>query len=119
MWTDSGAVLCDEEPEDIFPVNVWELMPPDCKKVAAIVEFLRRYCAFWGPNTSIIVDEEKNVVVIEKSNCRMGVRACADGVAVITDCSYLIPEMKAFRDERHRFSLKLRGWNENSSDWVY
>jgi len=119
FWTDSGAVLCDEEPKEIFPVDVWGIMPRECKSSRETVRFLQRYNEFWGPCTCILVDEDKDVVVIEKSNCRMGVRECPDGVAVITACSYLIPEMKGFRDERHRLSLKLRGWTEDSSDCVY
>ncbi len=44
----SSAVLCDEEPQEIFPVNVWEIMPKDCRQVKDIVAFLQRYNEFWG-----------------------------------------------------------------------
>ena len=115
----SSAVLCDEEPQEIFPVDVWKIMPKDCKKVTDKVEFLKRYADFWGPQNGIIVDEEQNAVAFEKSNCRMGVRYSNDGTAAVTACSYLIPEMKAFKEKCSRRSLELRGWTEDSPDWVY
>lgn len=113
------AAICDEEPREIFPVNVWEIMPKDCKKTPDRVEFLRRYVDFWGPQNGIIVDEEQNAVAFEKSNCRLGVRYSDDGTAAVTACSYLIPEMKAFKEKCSRRSLELRGWTEDSPDWVY
>ncbi|HVF09792.1 MAG TPA: hypothetical protein VNA16_03270, partial [Abditibacteriaceae bacterium] len=115
----SSAVLCDEEPTEIFPVDPWQIMPADCKQVGDIVDFLTRYVEFWGPQNGIIVDEEQNAVAFEKSNCRLGVRRSTDGTAAVTACSYLIPEMKKFKAERSRLSLKLRGWDETSPDWVY
>ncbi len=42
-----------------------------------------------------------------------------DGTAAVTACSYLIPEMKQFKWERNRLSLKQRGWTEDSPDWLY
>lgn len=118
VWTDSGSVLCDEEPKEMFPLDVWELMPPGTA-VRDTVEFLRRYVEFWGPCSCIVVDEKLDSVVIEKSNCRMEHRFSDDGTAAITACSFLLPGMKAFRDERHRLSLKLRGWDETAPDAVY
>lgn len=115
----SSAVLCDEEPSEVFPVHVWDIMPEDCKKVKDMVAFLQRYNEFWGPQNGFIVDEEQNSVAYEKSNCRMGVRWSEDGTSAVTACSYLIPEMKAFKEERSRLSLTLRGWDETSADWLY
>ena len=115
----SSAVLCDDEPTEMYPVQVWDLLPPDCKRVKDIIPFLERYNEFWGPQNTLLVDEYQDVVAVEKSNCRMGVRWSDDGAAAVTACSYLIPEMKKFREERHRLSLKRRGWDETSSDWQY
>ncbi|MBI4025588.1 MAG: hypothetical protein HY360_11455 [Verrucomicrobia bacterium] len=115
----SSAVLCDEEPREIFPVDPWALMPADCVKARDIMAFLQRYAEFWGPQNGILVDEEQNAAAFEKSNCRVGVRYSSDGTAAVTACSYLIPEMKAFKEERSRRSLELRGWNETSPDWLY
>lgn len=115
----SSAALCDEEPDEIFPVDVWSLMPKDCRKVRDIISFLQRYTPFWGPQNGILVDEEQDSVAYEKSNCRMGVRYSDDGTAAVTACSYLIPEMKAFKEKCSRRSLELRGWDETSPDWLY
>lgn len=115
----SSAVLCDEEPQEMFPVDVWAILPTDCKKIADIVEFLRRYSDFWGPGNFILADEELNAVALEKSNCRLGARFSQDGTAAVTACSYLIPEMKTFKEERSRRSLEIRGWDETCLDWVY
>ena len=115
----SSAVLCDEEPVEIFPVNVWGIMPPECKKTKDIVAFLQRYNEFWGPQNGLIVDEDQTGVAFEKSNCRLGVRWSDDGTAAVTACSYLIPEMRKFKEERGRLSLKSRGWTEDCPDWVY
>jgi len=116
----SSAVLCDEEPEEIFPAQPWELMPGEYHKdVKKVVDFLQRYNEFWGPCNTVIVDENLNSVAIEKSNCRMGVRWPKKGASAVTACSYLIPGMKEFKWDRQYLSLKLRGWNEDSSDYVY
>jgi len=112
-------VLCDEEPAEIFPIDALALRPADCKTVPAIVEFLTRYHDFWGPQNGIIVDEQKNMVAFEKSNCRVGFRYTSDGTCAVTACSYLIPEMYAFKLERSKLSLQKRGWTEDSPDWVY
>jgi hypothetical protein len=121
MLTDgvSSAVLCDEEPSEMFPVNVWQVMPRDCRTAKDVVAFLQRYNEFWGPQNGIVVDEDQNCVAYEKSNCRMGLRWSDDGAVAVTACSYLIPEMKQFKEERSRLSLKLRGWDETAPDWVY
>ncbi|NQU11959.1 hypothetical protein HQ590_14285, partial [bacterium] len=50
----SSAVLCDEEPTELFPVNVWQVMPPDCQKTRDIIAFLQRYNEFWGPCNGIV-----------------------------------------------------------------
>jgi hypothetical protein len=115
----SSAVLCDEEPTDIFPINPWAIMPEDCNRVKDIVPFLERYKEFWGPQNGFLVDEEQTAVAFEKSNCRVGWRWSDDGTAAVTACSYLIPEMKKFKEERSRLSLKLRDWDETAPDWVY
>lgn len=118
--TVSSAVLCDEEPEEIFPANPFELMPREYHKdVKKVVGFLQRYNEFWGPCNAVIVDENLNSVAIEKSNCRMGVRWPQGGFSAVTACSYLIPEMKEFKWERQRLSLEVRGWTEDCSDWAY
>ena len=115
----SAAVLCDEEPDEIFPVNVFEIISPHCTKLADIIAFLERYSDFWGPGNRIVIDVDLESAAIEKSNCRMGIRPARGGVSATTACSYLTPEMKAFRLERDRLSLERRGWTEDCPDWIY
>jgi hypothetical protein len=107
----SAAVLCDEEPHDIFPVNVHEIMPDDIDTVEELVKFLERYREFFGPGNQIWVDSRLKSVALEKSNCRMGVRYERNGASAITALSYLTPEMNAFKKERDRISVAARGWD--------
>ena len=116
----SAAVLCDEEPENIFPVDPIAVMPEDIKTLPDFVKFLQRYVEFFGPGNLIWVDPEMNSVAIEKSNCRMGVRWEKNGVSAVTACAYLTPEMNAFKKERDLLSYKMRGWDEKDNpDYVF
>jgi hypothetical protein len=115
----SSAVLCDEEPDDIFPVDPFAVMPEDMKTLPEFVKYLRRYHDFFGPGNMLWVDGELNSVAIEKANCRMGVRWEKKGVSAITACSYLTPEMHKFHVERDKRSLKARGWTKDCPDWVF
>jgi hypothetical protein len=122
MWMKgvSCSVMMDDEPTDIFPVDPFALMPKDCRTVKAAVEFLDRYRDFWGPTNSILIDAQHDSVAIEKANCRMGVRPATNGTSAVGACSFLVPEMKAFKEERDRLSIKKRGWTtENAPDWRY
>jgi hypothetical protein len=116
----SASVLCDEEPENIFPVDVFEIMPEDIKELPQFVDFLYRYREFFGPGNMIFVDTEMNSVVIEKSNCRMGVRWAKNGASAVTSCAYLTPEMNAFKKERDRISFELREFDPfDNPDYVF
>ncbi|MCM8815280.1 MAG: hypothetical protein NC937_00145 [Candidatus Omnitrophica bacterium] len=116
----SSAVLCDEEPENIFPVDVFEIMPEDIKKLSDFVDFLYRYREFWGPGNIIFADSEFNSVAIEKSNCRMGVRWPKNGASAVTACAYLTPEMNSFKKERDRISFQMRGYDPvDNPDYVF
>jgi len=116
----SCSVMLDEEPDDIFPVDPWELLPRYCSTVGEAVEFLQRYREFWGPGNSILVDANHDSVALEKANCRLGVRASQDGASAVTACSFMVPEMKAFKEECDRLSIERRGWTpENAPDWKY
>ncbi len=116
----SSAVLCDEEPENIFPVDVFEIMPEDIKKLTDFVNFLYRYREFFGPGNLVFADTEMNSVAIEKSNCRMGMRWAKNGASAVTACSYLTPEMNAFKKERDRISYEMRGFDPvDNPDYVF
>ncbi|MCM8817397.1 MAG: hypothetical protein NC913_07820, partial [Candidatus Omnitrophica bacterium] len=116
----SSAVLCDEEPENIFPVDVFEIMPEDIKNLKDFVDFLFRYREFWGPGNIVFADEQFNSVAIEKSNCRMGVRWPKNGASAVTACAYLTPEMNAFKKERDKISFEMRGFDPvDNPDYVF
>jgi hypothetical protein len=123
MWTKgvSCSVFLDEEPEEIFPVDPWELLPAECTgRVDDAVAFLDRYRDFWGPCNCILVDTNLDSAALEKANCRLGVRKMDGGASAVTALSYQVPEMKAFKDERDRKSVELRGWTiEEAPDWYY
>jgi hypothetical protein len=116
----SCNLFLDEEPSEIFPVNPWALMPPECRTVDDAVEFLSRYREFWGPGNTILWDAGRGSVAIEKANVRMGVRRSTRGASAVGACCFLIPEMKAFKEEKDRLSIARRGWTiEEAPDWTY
>lgn len=115
----SASVLCDEAPEQWFPVNLDWIRPPEIRTLPEYMRFLERYKDFWGPGNKIYVDPDLNFAAVEKANCRMGVRYSTDGACAITACAYLIPEMAAFKKERDAVSLKARGWTEDNPDSRY
>lgn len=115
----SSAVLCDEEPEEWFPVRLDWIDTRGIASLPEYVEFLGRYRDFWGPCNSIFVDSQWNFVAIEKANRRMGVRYAKDGACAITACAYLTPEMNAFKKERDALSFKVRGWTTDNPDAAY
>ena len=117
----SSAVMLDDEPECCFPCDPVELMPDECvDDIHAIVEFMTRYREFYGPGNQLWVDRKLNAVAVEKSTCRVGFRWPDEtGAAAITACSYLTPDMHAFRAERFRKAMEMKGETEETSpDWV-
>ena len=115
----SAAVLCDEAPNCMFPLDLAWLDTRDLRTVFQYVDFLDRYQEFWGPGNRIYVDSEWNFAATEKANVRMGVRY-SKGWAAITACAYLTPEMNAFKRERDLVSFQTRGWNpHDNSDKAY
>jgi hypothetical protein len=115
----SAAVLCDEAPEDWFPVNLDWFDLSGLRTLPDYLEVLERYRDFWGPGNRIYVDPGMNFAAVEKSNRRMGVRYATDGCCAITACAYLTPEMAAFKKERDAASLEARGWTRDCPDMAY
>lgn len=114
----AAAVLCDEEPENLFPVNMDWITPDEIMDLKEYLAFKERYRDFWGPGNQIYVDAEMNFAAVEKANVRMGVRY-SQGWAAITACAYLTPEMHAFKKARDQLSFKARGWGEDNPDAAY
>ncbi|OGV72865.1 MAG: hypothetical protein A2269_07690 [Lentisphaerae bacterium RIFOXYA12_FULL_60_10] len=56
----------DEEPDELFPLPVTHMMPHYTRDVPGGVEFLTRYCPFWGRCNLILFDDTLRSVAIEK-----------------------------------------------------
>jgi hypothetical protein len=117
--TATACMFCDEEPDDIFPVNIDYILPQDIKRVRDYVPFRYRYRQFCGPGNGVYVDETGDSVAIEQTNCRMGWRYAEGGVSAVTGLAYQTPELRALKAERDQLSLDKRGWGHGAPDWVY
>jgi len=56
----------DDEPEEIFPLPVREMVYMYAQDTFSALEFLRRYFCFWGGANILIYDKKLNGVAIEK-----------------------------------------------------
>jgi hypothetical protein len=119
----SAGILLDEEPKCSFPIDVFELMPNDCRdNLSSIIEFMTRYNEFWGPCKQIWVDRQLRAIGVEKSNCRIGFIPAdpQTGAVAVTACSYVSPELHEFRDERFKRAAQWkREPLEKNLDWVF
>ncbi len=114
--TVSSGVFLDETSPEIFPVPIARLMGRFCGNTKEAVELLSRYCLFWGPCNALLVDDQHNVAMLEKSACRIGVRYSEDGYGYITSMTAEAPEFRAFLDDRRNVSLERRGLDKNCTD---
>ncbi len=118
----SSSVLLDEEPVCSFPCDPREIMPPECRNdINDIVKFMTRYREFYGPGNQIWADRKGNAVAVEKSNCRVAFRwPTVRGAVCIGACSYLDPELNAFKKDRSRLAMDIKGETEATSpDWQF
>lgn len=118
----SSAIVMDEEPECSFPCDPDEFCPPEAwDDVHVRVEFMTRYREFWGPCNQIWIDRHLNAVAVEKTNCRVAFRYPeVAGAVCITACSYLDPEIHAFKQKRLRMLMEAKGETEdNCPDWEF
>lgn len=66
-WEGVGSGLhIDQEPEDLFPLPVRDMLPHYASDVPGAVEFLSRYCPFWGRQNLLLHDRQQRSVAIEK-----------------------------------------------------
>ncbi|MHB0934826.1 MAG: hypothetical protein ACYC6A_00420 [Armatimonadota bacterium] len=56
----------DEEPEELFPLPVLQMLSMHADDTPGAVEFLTRYCPFWGRCNLLVADEQLRSVAIEK-----------------------------------------------------
>jgi len=110
----SSAVLCDEEPDCLFPVQLDLVIPSKVTDLREYIGYLERYRDFWGPGNQLWTDGQGTFAATEKANVRMGVRF-SDGWAAVTACSYLTPAMNAFKKERDLLSYQARGWDPDDN----
>lgn len=110
----SSAVLCDDEPECLFPVDLGLVIPQGITDLREYIGYLDLYKEFWGPGNQLWTDGRGNYAALEKANVRLGVRY-SSGWGAITACSYLTPEMNAFKKERDLRSYLERGYDVNDN----
>ena len=113
----SSTTLMDEEPKCLFPCYPYELVPEETlQDIREIVKFMTRYVEFWGPANQIFVDRNHNAVAVEKSNCRVAYHwPTSNGAVCVTACSYLDPQMNAFKRERTLVAAKMKGESREDS----
>ncbi|MCX7705188.1 MAG: hypothetical protein N2115_02880 [bacterium] len=56
----------DDEPEEIFPLPVYEMVYHYASDTLSALEFLKKYSLFWGGANILIYDRKYNSVAIEK-----------------------------------------------------
>jgi len=115
----SSGVYGDEKSPETFPAPVPRIVGRYCRSTDEAVEMLERYKYFWGPGNVLLIDRDKNVAMIEKSACRIGVRRSPDGVGFITAMTAEEPGMNDFLRDRRAASLRARNLPENCADTAY
>ena len=115
----SSGIFGDELSPEIFPVSVQELLARYARSTAEAVEMLERYNYFWGPCNAIVIDRNRDVAMIEKSACRIGVRRSPDGYGFITAMTAEEPNFRAHLDQTRAASLKAHGFSDDCADTVY
>ena len=56
----------DEEPDELFPLPVTQMLPHYASDTPGGVQFLTRYCPFWGRCNLLLFDEQRRSAAIEK-----------------------------------------------------
>jgi len=118
----SSSLYLDEEPECSFPCDPWELMPDECyNSIDDMMDFMTRYREFHGPANQLWTDRSFNAVAVEKTTCRVAFRRpTVNGAVCVTACAYLDPEINAYKQERLKRVMEIRGeTQEDSVDWHY
>jgi len=115
----SSGVYLDETPPEIFPAPVMKIAARYCRNTKETVELLERYNYFWGPCNLLVVDRQKNVAMIEKTSCRIGVRWSPDGFGFITAMTAEHPDIHAYLEDRRIASIKARNLPANNCDMIY
>lgn len=115
----SSGVYCDETSPEIFPAPVSDLVGRYCRTTAEAVEMYQRYNYFWGPGNLMVADRSGDVVIFEKSACRMGVRRIEGGFAHVTAMTAQDPAFRSYLYDRRDASLEARGLPRPCADTAY
>lgn len=115
----SSGLFNDEQSPEIFPAPVNKIAARYCRSTDEAVEILTRYNYFWGPGNRIVIDRNRNVAMVEKSACRIGVRRSPDGFGFITAMTAQEPGMNAWLADRRAYSLKARNLPPDCDDVHY
>lgn len=118
--TGSGLHV-DEEPAEIFPLNVVLLCKEHCTTVPQVREFLVRYNHFWEGANLLVHDEKGNSAAFEKaSRNRIAVRdAQPNGMNYINGMSAFDDSYQAFITGQRRKYLELTGQAADSVEACY
>ena len=56
----------DEEPGELFPLPIMRMLPHYASDVPGAIQFLTRYCPFWGRCNVLLFDQRQRSAAIEK-----------------------------------------------------
>jgi hypothetical protein len=115
----SSGVFMDEVSPEIFPAPVNRLVTRYCRSAREAVELYTRYTLFWGPCNLLVVDRGRQVAMIEKSACRIGVRWSPDGFGFVTAMTAEEPGMNAYLADRRAASVRYRNLPPGNVDEAY
>ena len=115
----SSGVFMDEHSPEIFPAPVSRLVERYCRSAREAVELYTRYNLFWGPCNLIVADRRREVAMIEKSACRIGVRWSPDGFGFVTAMTAAEPGMNAYLADRRAASVRHRNLPPGNADEAY
>jgi hypothetical protein len=123
-WDATGSGLhIDSEPEDTFPLPVPVMCMATCTTVPEAVEFLTRYCSFFG---------RQNVLLFDGKNPAMAVEKCSYNFIQVNGpdkngrnhisgmvCRDINSPIGAYQAERRKEYLRLFGLPDDGPDALY
>lgn len=115
----SSGIYNDEKSSEIFPAPVLKLLARYCRTTEEAVEMLELYNDFWGPANWLVMDQNKKTAMIEKSNCRIGVRWSDDGFGFVTAMTAEEPSFRKYLLSARDVYLKEHSLGADSPDQAY
>ncbi len=111
----------DEEPREIFPLDVKSLCQRHCTTVSDAEQFMLRYQYFWEGGNLLIHDDHGQSVAIDGASCnRKAVRRPGpDGISYINGMSSFDDDYEAFIAQQRRRYLTLTQQDETGVEGCY